>query len=92
MHKVMSFKGLNTFSPQQRGYTILGETAEAKIQNRRHPDSNWGIKVLQTSALPLSYIKRPNRGIEHFPAACYANIFSIILDLERLQFARELFF
>ena len=23
--------------------------------NRRHPDSNWGIKVLQTSALPLGY-------------------------------------
>ena len=22
---------------------------------RRHPDSNWGIKVLQTSALPLGY-------------------------------------
>ena len=22
---------------------------------RRHPDLNWGIKVLQTSALPLGY-------------------------------------
>ncbi len=22
---------------------------------RRHPDSNWRIKVLQTSALPLGY-------------------------------------
>ena len=22
---------------------------------RRHPESNWGIKVLQTSALPLGY-------------------------------------
>ena len=22
---------------------------------RRHPDSNWGIEVLQTSALPLGY-------------------------------------
>ena len=23
---------------------------------RRHPESNWGIKVLQTSALPLGYV------------------------------------
>ena len=23
---------------------------------RRHPDLNWGIKVLQTSALPLGYV------------------------------------
>ena len=22
---------------------------------RRHPESNWGMKVLQTSALPLGY-------------------------------------
>ena len=22
---------------------------------RRHPDLNWGVKVLQTSALPLGY-------------------------------------
>ena len=24
-------------------------------KTRRHPDSNWGIEVLQTSALPLGY-------------------------------------
>ncbi len=32
---------------------------------RRHPDLNWGIKVLQTSALPLGYaaicVRMPNR-------------------------------
>ena len=27
----------------------------ARRKERRHPDSNWGIKVLQTSALPLGY-------------------------------------
>ena len=25
------------------------------VLNRRHPDSNWGIKDLQSSALPLGY-------------------------------------
>jgi hypothetical protein len=25
------------------------------IPKRRHPDLNWGIEVLQTSALPLGY-------------------------------------
>ena len=24
-------------------------------EKRRHPDLNWGVKVLQTSALPLGY-------------------------------------
>lgn len=24
-------------------------------RKRRHPDSNWGMEVLQTSALPLGY-------------------------------------
>ena len=28
---------------------------------RRHPESNWGIKVLQTSALPLGYGAVPDR-------------------------------
>jgi hypothetical protein len=26
-----------------------------KLIKRRHPDSNWGIKDLQSSTLPLSY-------------------------------------
>ena len=26
------------------------------VRGRRHPESNWGIKVLQTSALPLGYV------------------------------------
>ena len=32
---------------------------------RRHPDSNWGIKALQASALPLGHaaIHNQNRGI-----------------------------
>jgi hypothetical protein len=30
---------------------------------RRHPDLNWGIKVLQTSALPLGYAARTYRRI-----------------------------
>ncbi|GEM_PF-2735990 len=25
---------------------------------RRHPDLNWGIEVLQTSALPLGYVAK----------------------------------
>ncbi len=29
---------------------------DAALSNfRRHPDSNWGMEVLQTSALPLGY-------------------------------------
>ena len=31
------------------------EPASAK-KERRHPDSNWGIGVLQTRALPLGYV------------------------------------
>ena len=27
---------------------------------RRHPDSNWGVEVLQTSALPLGYAAKKN--------------------------------
>ena len=27
---------------------------------RRHPESNWGIEVLQTSALPLGYVAKIN--------------------------------
>ena len=30
-------------------------TTSAKEEWRRHPDSNWRIEVLQTSALPLGY-------------------------------------
>ena len=26
------------------------------VSNRRHPDSNWGVKDLQSSALPLGYV------------------------------------
>ena len=29
--------------------------SKSSFQWRRHPDLNWGIKVLQTSALPLGY-------------------------------------
>ncbi len=34
------------------------ESSTSKELNnwRRHPDSNWGMKVLQTSALPLGYV------------------------------------
>jgi hypothetical protein len=35
--------------------TDLQRSANSKIKVRRHPDSNWGIEVLQTSALPLGY-------------------------------------
>ena len=27
---------------------------------RRHPDLNWGIRVLQTHALPLGYVAKKN--------------------------------
>jgi hypothetical protein len=29
------------------------------MYKRRHPDSNWGMEVLQTSALPLGYAATP---------------------------------
>jgi hypothetical protein len=34
-----------------------------RLSWRRHPDSNWGIKVLQTSALPLGYAADNNKNI-----------------------------
>jgi hypothetical protein len=32
---------------------------QADFIKRRHPDSNWGMEVLQTSALPLGYAATP---------------------------------
>ena len=37
------------------GYEIGAKTITVGVKKRRHPDSNRGIKVLQTSALPLGY-------------------------------------
>ena len=34
---------------------LFNHTVHNKFIWRRHPDLNWGIKVLQTSALPLGY-------------------------------------
>ena len=34
---------------------LCNHTVHNKFIWRRHPDLNWGIKVLQTSALPLGY-------------------------------------
>ena len=31
---------------------------------RRHPDSNWGIKILQTFALPLGYGALKNGAVD----------------------------
>ena len=31
-------------------------TNQHQQKERRHPDSNWGIGVLQTRALPLGYV------------------------------------
>jgi hypothetical protein len=39
-----------------RGTYILTQKPQEKI--RRHPDLNWGMEVLQTSALPLGYAAR----------------------------------
>ena len=45
-------------------YNIIKEIIKSKksskfnnslLKWRHHPDLNWGIKVLQTSALPLGY-------------------------------------
>ncbi len=33
---------------------------------RRHPESNWGMKVLQTSALPLGYGAREKSDTKAF--------------------------
>jgi hypothetical protein len=35
----------------QQGFMLFFEY----INLRRHPDSNWGMRVLQTLALPLGY-------------------------------------
>jgi hypothetical protein len=45
-------------------------TSFRTIEKRRHPDSNWGIKDLQSSALPLGY------------AAATETVFSIYAFLE----------
>ena len=37
------------------GQTSLKKAAHGLLFSRRHPESNRGIKVLQTSALPLGY-------------------------------------
>jgi hypothetical protein len=37
------------------GYGAGTNTITVRSKKRRHPDSNRGIKVLQTSALPLGY-------------------------------------
>jgi hypothetical protein len=36
----------------------VGEGGENAEEERRHPDSNRGVEVLQTSALPLGYAAR----------------------------------
>ena len=35
---------------------LLQTKKRIKKNWRRHPDLNWGVKVLQTSALPLGYV------------------------------------
>lgn len=39
------------------GFDSLSSTIRLlwKLSNRRHPDSNWGVEDLQSSALPLGY-------------------------------------
>ena len=45
------------FEPAHDGIRIRCLTAWRYPNDwRRHPDLNWGIKVLQTSALPLGYV------------------------------------
>ena len=48
-----------------RGAYILTQKLEKKW--RRHPDLNWGMEVLQTSALPLGYAAISNWRL-HLPA------------------------
>ena len=36
--------------------------------DRRHPDLNWGIKDLQSSALPLGYAAIDKYGVVSFAA------------------------
>ena len=42
-------------------------------QTRRYPDSNWGIKNLQSSALPLSYTAKDNIIISEYYPIIYSN-------------------
>ena len=44
----IAFFYISPTQKQNRRYTAV-------LFWRRHPDLNWGIKVLQTSALPLGY-------------------------------------
>ena len=39
----------------KRSNTRHGAKEKRDKKWRRHPDLNWGVKVLQTSALPLGY-------------------------------------
>ena len=48
-----SGKGMDKIEDRKK-YKKSG-TSELVPTWRHHPDSNWGIKVLQTSALPLGY-------------------------------------
>ena len=41
-------------------------TFEGLFTWRRHPESNWGMKVLQTSALPLGYGAREKSDTKAF--------------------------
>ena len=38
-----------------RGFSLMLKEGFVK-EKRRHPDSNWGIKALQASALPLGHV------------------------------------
>ena len=41
----------------------ISEAIFVDFIERRHPDSNWGMEVLQTSALPLGYAATPQNFI-----------------------------
>jgi hypothetical protein len=44
-----------TTAPTARFLAILTQNCLYYKKWRRHPDLNWGMEVLQTSALPLGY-------------------------------------
>ena len=45
----------SAFHKSARIYFVEKSTSEEVLFWRCHPDLNWGIKVLQTLALPLGY-------------------------------------
>ena len=52
---MIGLEPIRTFGPRDFKSLASAYSATSAYLWRHHPESNWGIKVLQTSALPLGY-------------------------------------